>query len=234
MSSVSLPNENLVNLFENLKFKFTSVKKNNVIKIRETMDLSDSEKEIMKILMNELDKTVVNSDRSRNRSIEDGKTETTAEYETVNIPEVKTSSFDLVYAVKSEDLRGNSASSMDHQETSVGDVVDFGVAVTVNRPEKQSKSIGYRVNSLYRTKNQNASRNLLLSRFSRMVDVLDRPDGSVDEAFRTAVKFNGESVGSFDTVQCPFKNLVDDKALIKSVLMKLKCVHNPESCSGYY
>lgn len=104
-------------------------------------------------------------------------------------------------------------------ETVEGSAPDLGVAAApVNGPGKRSDPDGKPSPPL----------DPLLSRFSRMVDALDRPDGGVDEAFRAAVEFGGGSVGA---VRCPFDKLVDDEALIESVLTRLKCLHSPGSCS---
>lgn len=115
-------------------------------------------------------------------------------------------------------------------ETAGGSAADFGVAAAaVNGPGTRSDS-DEKPSSPFRAENLNAVSppDPLLSRFSRMVDVLDRPDGGVDEAFRAAVESGGGSVG---TVRCPFDKLVDDEALIESVLTRLKCLHSPGSCS---
>ncbi|VVC45980.1 Hypothetical protein CINCED_3A008683 [Cinara cedri] len=137
----------------------------------------------MEILMNELQKRVIGSDRPRNRSAVDGKTEAVA-YETDishGAAVVKNSGFDvdLDSVVRSNNLQGDGAHLSGNQQTSIGDVELWDATTTVNRPEKQSNSL--------HAKNPNVSPDPLPLRFSQIIDVLNQPDGSVDEAFKTFV-----------------------------------------------
>lgn len=259
-SPALLPHENLIYLLDSLSNKLKSFKYNNSTAALETR-LSETDKQIMQILLKNLRTEVMNDDEHDTVSIADN-TKITRRYPGYNMKCRCTNSKNVGksvdFAVKhytvnvKENILAKNVATTTTTITDLvgsstaeerGDYPNDGVDHIGSKPvqlfdktkdPKPSKFDRYN-NPKIQKMNRKMSPDPLLMRFKRISDMLDRPDG-VDEALKSAIASTATMAPSIalDHVKCPFDTLVDDKALTESVLTRLKNFHESKSYLQYY
>lgn len=107
---------------------------------------------------------------------------------------------------------------------SVSDTVQLFNQSKGSTPSKFDNYYNLKVQKLYRKKSSDP----ILMRFRQIIDVLDRPNG-VDEAYKSATAWTSNLSITLDHVEFPLNTIVDDNALVESVLQRLKTLHESKS-----
>lgn len=239
--AVPLPNENLIRLLDSFSGKLKSLRYNNSTAAIETR-LSETDKQIMQILLKTLRTEATSGDERRTGPNPDRTTNDTnrrptdfgsrtenvgepvecaTEHRTVNVKENVASKETAKTTVR--DVVGRWSTAKERGDRLDGGVKPVQSVSEPKAPPKPSELDTYHNPPKVRKTNGKKSTDPIVMRLRRISDMLDRPDG-VDEALKWATASAATLVPSItlDRVKCPFDTLVDDNALAETVLHRLK------------